>query len=96
MNIQTAFDIGDRVHIDGCPSIVGVITSIEVRRSDLIRYEVSWVDAGNAQFVVFDEWRLSTIGVSKYPEHDREKYNQESVDRDRMATTTASVIVKRE
>lgn len=82
MNIHTEFGIGDRVHIDSCPSIVGVITLIEVRRSDLIRYEVSWIDAGNAQFVVFDEWRLSTVGISKYPEHDSEKCTQESVSHD--------------
>ena len=63
MNIQTAFDIGDRVHIDGCPSIVGIVTAVEIRPSDVVRYEVSWVINGDARFVILDEWRLSPIGL---------------------------------
>ncbi len=61
MNLQCKYNFGDRVHIDKCTSITGVITCIEWRRPDVVRYEVSWMDNSDAKFTVFDEWRLALV-----------------------------------
>lgn len=53
------FEIGSKVHIDDDKSITGVVTCIEIRPQKVVRYEVSWIQGGDAKFIVFDEWRLS-------------------------------------
>lgn len=62
MVLNSKFNIQDRVNIDGCKNIVGVVTCIEWRGDGTrVRYEVSWFHEGVVQFVVFDEWRLSEV-----------------------------------
>lgn len=57
------FAPGERVHVDGDKSIVGVITRAEWRYAGGFHgvngYEVSWLSNGDAKFVWFDEFRLS-------------------------------------
>jgi len=60
-NITCKFEIGQKIHIDSDTSIVGIITCIEWRLPDIVRYEVSWIHQGDAKFIVFDEWRLSPV-----------------------------------
>ena len=60
MIIETRFDIGDFVMIDGDKSIKAVIVGIEVCdiRQNIV-YRVGWVDGGIKEASV-DEWRLAT------------------------------------
>lgn len=62
-SLDCKFGIGDRVHIDGDSSIAGIVSCIEWRRPDVVRYEVSWMAGGDAKFIIFDEWRLSPTGM---------------------------------
>ena len=57
--LDCKFGIGDRVHIDTDLSITAVVMSIEWKRPDVVRYELSWLCNGDAKFIIFDEWRLS-------------------------------------
>lgn len=57
--VESDFDIGTRVNIDGCKGLVGTITSVQWRSPDLITYEVSWVVNGDAKSVLIEQWRLS-------------------------------------
>lgn len=57
--MKTKFSIADKVHIDGDKSITGVVTCIEIRLPTVVRYEVSWMQQGDAKFIMFDEWRLT-------------------------------------
>jgi hypothetical protein len=59
--LECKYEMGERVHIDGDNSIVGIISCIEWRRPDVVRYEVSWMHSGDAKFIIFDEWRLSRV-----------------------------------
>ena len=61
MRLESKYDIGDQVHIDGDGSINGVVVSLEWRGTDCVRYEVSWMANGDAKFYIFDEWRLKRI-----------------------------------
>lgn len=61
ISLNCKYDVGQQVHIDEDNSIIGIITCIEWRRPDVVRYEVSWIQSGDAKFIVFDEWRLSPI-----------------------------------
>ena len=59
MTIETLFDIGDYVMIDGCPSIKCAVIGIKVcdiRQN--IEYDIGWVDGGLKSGTV-DEWRVS-------------------------------------
>lgn len=58
--LRIDFDIRDRVHIDGCKDLVGVVTAITCRPSYVINYEVSWV-AGEAKSAIIEGWRLSLV-----------------------------------
>lgn len=60
-SLECKFAIRQRVHVDGDSSITGVVTMIEWRAPDIVRYEVSWLCGGDAKFIIFDEWRLSEI-----------------------------------
>ena len=55
ISYECKFEIGSKVHIDDDRSIIGIITCIEFRRTDVVRYEVSWIQGGDAKFIVFDE-----------------------------------------
>lgn len=59
MKIESAFDIKDRVWIDGDRSTQGHIVAIRWSRENSPQYEVGWMHEGRAEFVYFDEWRLS-------------------------------------
>lgn len=59
MNLESAFDIRDVVTIDGDPSLKGVVVAIRWSRDNHPHYEVSWMHNGVAEFIYFDEWRLS-------------------------------------
>lgn len=59
MILESLFDIKDRVHIDGDESVLGTIVAIRWSRDNHPHYEVSWMNNGTAEFVYFDEWRLS-------------------------------------
>jgi hypothetical protein len=57
--IETKFDIGDYVMVDGCASIKCAVIGIQVcdiRQN--ISYELGWMDGG-LKSAWIDEWRLS-------------------------------------
>lgn len=59
MKLESAFDIADAVMIDGDKSVIGIVVAIRWSRDDRPHYEISWMHDGQAEFVYFDEWRLS-------------------------------------
>ena len=59
MKLESEFSIKDRVWIDGDRSIQGVVVAIRWSRDSFPQYEVGWMHEGRAEFVYFDEWRLS-------------------------------------
>lgn len=59
MNLESKFDIRDIVMIDDDNSIRGVIVAIRWSRDMHPQYEVSWFKDGRAEYIYFDEWRLS-------------------------------------
>jgi hypothetical protein len=56
--IETTFSPRDRVHIDGCHDLVGVVTAIQWRHQEVVNYEVSWVD-GESRSAIIEGWWLS-------------------------------------
>lgn len=59
MILDSKFDIRDKVTIDNDETVRGVIVAIRWSRDNLPHYEISWMNNGAAEFVYFDEWRLS-------------------------------------
>jgi hypothetical protein len=60
MQIETKFDLRDRVLINSCPSLVASVQRIFVGGNGDHTYEVSWFDfAGCFQEKQFYEWQLS-------------------------------------
>lgn len=59
MILESKFDIKDIVMIDGDSSVRGVVVSIRWAREMGPQYEVGWMHEGRAEYVLFDEWRLS-------------------------------------
>jgi hypothetical protein len=59
MNFESKFDIGDAVMIDADKSVIGYVVALRWSREDRPQYEVSWMHEGRAEYVYFDEWRLS-------------------------------------
>lgn len=57
MKLESLFDIQDKVIIDGDGSVQGYVVAI--RWTDRPTYEVAWMHDGRAEYVYFDEWRLS-------------------------------------
>lgn len=57
--IRPKYRIGNKVIIDGCHDLVGVITAVTWRNEDVINYEVSWVCGGKAESAIIEGWRLS-------------------------------------
>lgn len=58
MKIETLYDIGTKVFIDGCESVVAVILSVTVRGKN-ISYQVSYWGNGVLQEPYVEEWRLT-------------------------------------
>lgn len=65
MHIVTQFDIRDRVYIDGCRGLVGMITGVIARATDRTIYEVGWIANGVSQDVQLEEWRLTKVPEEK-------------------------------
>ncbi len=59
MVIDTRFDIGDYVMIDGDKSIAARVTEIRYRTHALLMYEVCWFSSGDSKSATIEEWRLS-------------------------------------
>lgn len=59
MVIDTRFDIGDFVAIDGDKSIHARVTMVSWRSRYLITYEVCWFNNGDSKSATIEEWRLS-------------------------------------
>ncbi len=55
--VQSEFSLGERVYIDGCQSLVGIVTAVTWRHPEIINYEVSWVHNGESKSVVIEGWR---------------------------------------
>jgi hypothetical protein len=60
--IEPDFRPRDRVYIDGCKDLIGVITAVQWRHPAVINYEVSWVSNGKAESALIEEWRLTMVG----------------------------------
>lgn len=58
-DLVTKFSPRDRVHIDGCTTLVGFITAVQWRHEEVVHYEVSWVTNGKAECALIEGWRLS-------------------------------------
>ena len=61
--ITSEFAVGDRLHIDGCRELIGVVTAIQWRHPNVVNYEVSWVDRGASMSPIIEGWRLSRADV---------------------------------
>ena len=59
MVIDTRFDIGDFVTIDGDKSIHARVTEVKYRGAGLVYYGCSWFSSGDAKYETVEEWRLS-------------------------------------
>lgn len=59
MIVESNFDIGNRVNIDGCKNLIGVIAAIMWRHPEVISYEVSWVYECDSKSPIIEGWRLS-------------------------------------
>ena len=58
MKIESKFDIGDRVHVDGCKDLTVTVTAIQWRHPQVVNYECSWVSDAESKSVVIEGWRL--------------------------------------
>lgn len=59
MKIESLYDIGDQVVIDGDQAIKGLILAVNVRGTGKnITYHVAWFHCGNQQSAWIEEWRL--------------------------------------
>jgi len=59
--IETAFTVRDRVHVDGCKDLVGVVTAVHYRNPQQVCYEVSWVCGGKPESTLIEGWRLTDV-----------------------------------
>lgn len=57
MKIETLFDIGDKVTVDQCSSIVAVVLAVMVRGKNTT-YQVGWVQDGRACEPWIEDWRI--------------------------------------
>ncbi len=48
----------DRVYIDGCKDLIGIVTGALFRRGRVV-YEVEWMNSGKLESVCLDEFRVS-------------------------------------
>ena len=61
MTYDAKFVVRQRVCIDGCHDLVGVITAIMFKASNVLVYEVCWIVNGVPQSAWIDEYRLQEI-----------------------------------
>jgi len=61
--IEAKYLPGEKVHIDGCESLTGVVTAVQWRNVHQISYEVSWIANGDSKHDVIEEWRISAAGA---------------------------------
>ena len=59
VTIEAEFSPSDRVYIDGCRDLIGVVTAVQWRHVAVINYEVSWVSQGKAESAMIEGWRLT-------------------------------------
>ncbi len=57
--MQSEFAVGNRVNIDGCESLIGIITAVIWRHPEIVNYEVSWVHNGDSKSFVIEGWRCT-------------------------------------
>lgn len=59
MKINTLYSIGDKVVIEGCDHIIGVLLAIAVRGTAKdVTYDVAWFHNGSHCSAWIEEWRL--------------------------------------
>lgn len=58
MKVETLFDVGDKVIIDGDKSIVAVVTVIHIQGPNFFTYQVGYFHNGTMSDIILDEWRL--------------------------------------
>lgn len=59
MKLETLYDVGDKVVIDGDRHIVGLVLAMSVRGTGKnITYDVAWFHCGNQQSAWIEGWRL--------------------------------------
>lgn len=59
MVIDTRFDIGDFVTIDGDQSIHARVIEVKYRGASLVYYGCAWFNNGDSKYETIEEWRLS-------------------------------------
>lgn len=60
MRVEYLYDITEKVTIDDCKDLVGVITAVMAEGTKLSpSYRVSWIHNGSAQHAWIEEWRLT-------------------------------------
>ena len=60
---EAKFAVKQRVCIDGCHDLVGTITAIMFKASNVPVYEVGWIANGVPQSVWIDEYRLQELAT---------------------------------
>lgn len=61
MKIDTLYDVGDQVTIDGSRDIKGLILAVSIRGTGKnVTYDVAWFHNGAAYSAWIEEWRLET------------------------------------
>lgn len=59
IHFLSRFAIRDRVYMDGCRSVAGVVTGFTFRDTRTPVVEVGWFVNGDAKSTWFEEWRLA-------------------------------------
>ena len=59
ITIEAEYAPRQRVYIDGCKDLVGIITAVQWRNPRVINYEVSWIVNGDSKHDVIEGWRLT-------------------------------------
>ena len=59
MKIETFYDVGDKVIIDGCKATVATVLALMIRGKNT-SYQVSWIQDGNLHEPWIEEWRLDS------------------------------------
>lgn len=59
--LESKWDFGDRVWIDGEGSIEAVVTALQFRSDRAPMVELSWIHNGTNQVAWFEDWRLTKV-----------------------------------
>jgi len=57
--VAAEFSVGDKVWVDGCRELTGIITAIQWRHVDMVNFEVSWISNGEPKIALIESWRLT-------------------------------------